>query len=265
MTARLTFLGIAIFWLTMNGLLWRAEFGPLGGDTEVPVLLVWHKILTTPDSSSLTVFQNHERIGYCEFATSVGREMAAVDDEKLPPDGLVRRAGYQIHMAGNILLGELSNRLRFDGNIQFTGLRQWQEIQMKFTLPGTVLHIRSLATNQTLRIQMETLDGVVEREINFAELQKPDALLTVLLGGFATTLLETMELTDLENLPSVASPAWKAVRTRTKIGTETLPIYRLQTSLLGRNVTVDVSTLGELLRVELPGDFVAQIEEWRRP
>ena len=41
MTARLTFLGIVAFWLTMNVLLWRAEFGAHGGDTPVPVQLVY--------------------------------------------------------------------------------------------------------------------------------------------------------------------------------------------------------------------------------
>jgi ABC-type sulfate/molybdate transport systems ATPase subunit len=35
MPARLTFFAIVVFWLTMNGLLWRAEFGSHGGETPV--------------------------------------------------------------------------------------------------------------------------------------------------------------------------------------------------------------------------------------
>lgn len=55
MFARLTFCGLAAFWVTMNVLLWRLEYGARGGDTEVPAQLVWHKILTAPDGSSLSV------------------------------------------------------------------------------------------------------------------------------------------------------------------------------------------------------------------
>ena len=73
MPLRLTFLAIILFWGTMNVLLWRTEYGSLGGDTPVPFALVWRKILTAPDASSLSVYQNRERMGYCEFSTSVGQ------------------------------------------------------------------------------------------------------------------------------------------------------------------------------------------------
>ena len=44
---------ILVFWLVMNGLLWRSEFGS-GNKTgsTVPTSLVWEKILTAPDDSS---------------------------------------------------------------------------------------------------------------------------------------------------------------------------------------------------------------------
>jgi hypothetical protein len=44
-----------------------------------------------------------------------------------------------------------------------------------------------------------------------------------------------------------------------------VPVYRLETSLLGHPVTIDVSTLGEILRVELPGEISARIDEWSKP
>ena len=52
MIPRLTFLGLAGFWLAMNFFLWRAEYGSRGGDTPVPAELVWQKILSAPDASS---------------------------------------------------------------------------------------------------------------------------------------------------------------------------------------------------------------------
>ncbi len=58
---------------------------------------------------------------------------------------------------------------------------------------------------------------------------------------------------------------WRARRTRVKIGTEAVPVYRMETSVLGHHVLVDISTLGEILRVELPGDISARIDEWGKP
>ena len=43
---------------------------------------------------------------------------------------------------------------------------------------------------------------------------------------------------------------------------EAVPVYRIETSLLDHAVRVDISTLGEILRVELPGDISAHIDEW---
>ena len=89
MTARLTFLAIAAFWVTMNVLLWRAEFGARTNDTPVPFELVWKKILTAPDESSLSVYQGRTRMGYCEFSTGVGQQMAGLDEDKVPPLSLI--------------------------------------------------------------------------------------------------------------------------------------------------------------------------------
>ena len=85
MIPRITFLLIAAFWVAMNVLLWRAEYGSHGAGVRVPVDLVWRKILTAPDISSLTVFQEGQRTGFCEFSTSVEQEMAALDEDKPVP------------------------------------------------------------------------------------------------------------------------------------------------------------------------------------
>src|SRR5271154_353813 len=102
MTTRLTFFLIAAFWVAMNVLLWRAEYGSRGGEISVPVNLVWKKILTAPDGSTMNVYQNGGRTGFCEFSTSVEQEMAKLDENSPPPEGLAARAGYQIHLNGNI-------------------------------------------------------------------------------------------------------------------------------------------------------------------
>ena len=265
MTARLTFLAITAFWLTMNVLLWRAEFGAHGDDTPVPFELVWRKILTAPDPSSLSVFQNGDRMGYCEFSTSIGQEMATLDADKPPPEGLAARAGYQVHLAGNVALGDFTNRLKFDGRIQFTRSRQWQELNLKITSRLAVVEIYSRATNQTLHVKMTSDGETTERDVAFADLQNPNALVRAFAGNFAGTLLGVVDLPEFAPASVADRLHWDARRTRVKIGTEAVPVYQLETSALGYTVTVDVSTLGEILRVRLPGGINAHIDEWNRP
>lgn len=265
MRLRLSFLAIAAFWVTMNVLLWRAEYGSRGGDTPVPFELVWRKILTAPDPSSLSVYQNHERMGYCEFSTSVGQQMAALDDANPPPEGLVAKAGYQVHLAGNVALGEFTNRLKFDGRVQFRNTRDWQEFHFKISSRLAVVELFSQASNQVVHVKITNDGGLIERDLAFADLQKPETLLRAFAGNFADTLLGLMDLPEMPTGEAAQKIAWDTRRTRVKIGTELVPVYRLATSTLGYDVTVDVSTLGEILRVNLPGGFSAHVDDLSRP
>jgi hypothetical protein len=250
----------------MNVLLWRAEYGARGGDTPVPAQLVWRKILTAPDASSLSVYQAGERMGYCEFSTGVGQQMATFDGDKPPPEGLFAHAGYQIHLAGNVSLGDFTNRLKFDGRLKFTRVHQWAELNLRITSRQAVIEIASQATNQMAHVKFSN-EGMLllERDFTFADLQNPGTVVRALTGNFAGGFLGALDLPGI--LPDAAGQKieWAARRTRVKIGTEAVPVYRLETSLLGYSVTVDVSTLGEILRVELPGDISARIDEWSRP
>ncbi len=265
MTARLTFIAIAGFWLTMNVLLWRAEYGSHAGDTPVPVRLVWHKILTAPDASSLSVYEKSDRMGYCEFSTGIGQEMATVDADKLPPENLAKRVGYQIHVAGNVSFGDFTNRLKFDGHLQFSPRREWRELVLKITTRQAVVEIHSLATNQNVHVKITSDGEVLERNLALADLQSPAALLRVFVGNLADPLLGTMDLPDFKTVAGDRPLAWTANRTRVKIGSEAVPIYRLETTVLGHDIIVDCSTLGEVLRVDLPGNISARIDEWTRP
>lgn len=268
MLARLTFFAIAAFWVTMNVLLWNAEYGARGGDTPVPLQLVWHKILTAPDASSLSVYQNGDRMGYCELSTGVGQQMATFDEDKPPSEGFVAHTGYRIHLAGNVALGDFTNRLKFDGRVEFDRLRRWRELTLKITARQAVIEIHSLATNETAHVKFSN-DGVplLERDFSLAELQNPGAIIRVLTGDLTDEYWDAFDLPDF--LPDAAAAAqtieWDACRTRVKIGSEAVPVYRLETSLLGHPVTVDVSTLGEILCIDLPGNVTARIDEWSHP
>ncbi|MEI9865893.1 MAG: LysM domain-containing protein [Limisphaerales bacterium] len=95
MSSRLLFLIIAAFWVHHEFFYCGAQSIPHTAAGEpVPVDLVWRKILTAPDSSSLSIYQHGERSGFCEFKTSVEMEMANLDEDKfatrrrLQPRGL---------------------------------------------------------------------------------------------------------------------------------------------------------------------------------
>jgi len=264
MAARLIFLAITAFWLTMNVLLWRAEFGAHDGGTPVPAALVWHKILTAPDVSSLTVYQNGGRMGYCKFYTSVGLAMETADADQPPPEGIAKRAGYQVYLAGNVSFGDFTNRLKFEGHAEFFNADQWRELDLKITSRRTVVDIRSLATNQSAHLKINADGEVLERDLSFAELQNPNALAHALLGNFGWPLLGAIDLPGLPTAPAAQGLEWGARRTRVNIGKESVPVYRLETSVLGRNITVEASTLGELLHLDLPGNISAQVDDWGR-
>jgi hypothetical protein len=267
MILRLTFFLVAAFWVTMNVLLWRAEYGSHGGEMPVPVDLVWRKIMTAPDASSLNIFQNGQRTGFCELSTSVGQAMAKLDEDRPPPEGVVASAGYQIHLGGNMSYGEFTNRVKFDGRILFSSDREWRELNLKISSHFAVVEIHSVATNQTARVVITSDGSVIERNLKFADLQNPNSLLRAFGGNFAGDWLGDFELPVLpQTSPALAeSFHWEARRDRTKIGREPVSVYRLETRILDRPIVIYVSTLGEILRVELPGDIIATLDEWSRP
>jgi len=266
MIPRVTFLLIAAFWVTMNVLLWRAEYGPQGGQISVPVDLVWRKILTAPDVSALTIYQEGRRAGFCQFSTSVEQAMAALDENNVPPEGLAAQGGYQIHFNGNLSFGAVTNRMRFDGRMQFSSTRAWRELNLKVSTADAVVDIHSVAAEQTVRLKITSEGMNFDRVLSFTDLQNPDALLRVLSGGLGGGLADALDLPLAPSSPTAvaASIKWEAHRDRVIIGHEPMTAYRLEAQVLDHPIVLYVSTLGEILRVELPGGMTAVLDEWSK-
>lgn len=263
MLPRLTFLAIACFWAAMNVLLWRVEYGAHGSGVPVPLELVWRKILTAPDASSLTVYQDGQKTGFCEISTSVEQAMSALDEDKPPPEGIVTRAGYQIRFDGNVSLGEFTNRLTFNGRVQFSPRRAWRELNLKLTSRGIVVEIHSVATNQIVHLKISSGDAVVEHDFTFADLQNPNQLLRTLVQTAGGSLPDDLDLplfpANTVNLGS--NLTWEARHERLLLGHEPVSAYCLETSVLDHPVVIYVSSLGEILRVELPGGITATLDQ----
>lgn len=249
----------------MNILLWRAEYGPQSGGDPVPVDFVWRKILTAPDVSSLSVYQNGRKTGFCEFSTGVEQEMAKLDENTPPPANVIARAGWQIRLDGNVSLDNFTNRLRFDGRLQFFPPDAWRELNLKVSTRDATVGIHSIATNQTVALEITT-DGATDlRVLTFADLQNPNTLLREF-SGDSGGWPGGFELPELQQTSAalVQSIHWAARRERLTVGREPVSVYRLETRFLQNKIVIYVSTLGEILRVELPGGITAALDEWNK-
>ena len=129
-----------------------------------------------------------------------------------------------------------------------------------------MVEIHSLATNQTVHVKISS-DGesLLERDVTFAELQNPDALVRPLAGNFAGALFGALNLPELPPDPprkksngTPAAPGSKSARKPCRFTGWKPACWASRSSM-------DVSTLGEILRVELPGDISARIDEWSKP
>ena len=151
MLSRVALIVIALFWVVMNVLLWRSEFGqgnPAG--SELPVEVVWQKVLTAPDDSALQIIHHGKKIGFCQWVANVGNEQATGKtlSEDLVPDGLVERlTGYRVDFNGTLTMNDLPQRLRIELNMSFSTNHAWQELRLRLNLRPNAWEIHTTAAS----------------------------------------------------------------------------------------------------------------------
>jgi len=252
---------ITLFWVVMNLLLWRAEYGDRDRmAASVPAEVVWQKMLTAPDSSSLSIFHHGKKIGFCHWITSVGEELSKAREEDGPPEGMVgRMSGYRIQIEGNLAQAGAANRARFDGVLRLSTNQLWQDFNLRLNLRPVVWEIHSAAAEKTLHLKAVEGDAAFDRVFKFADLENPTALLQELAGPWAFGAFEGL---GLGAHPSTApSPSlrlkWEASRDSMDVRHASVRAYRLRARLLDRyQIVIFVSRVGEILRVELPDEIV---------
>src|SRR5262245_37456768 len=260
---RLSFLFISLFWVVMNVLLWRSEFGERRRrTTTVPVHAVWHKILTAPDNSSLDITHHGKKVGFCRWSPNVGEEISTGKraDADLPLEGMVKHvSGYTIDLEGNFALQDFANRLRFDLKMQVSTNHAWREFDLRLSLRPTAWLLRGRADEQTLSFRSDDMTGKTERTFRFADLANPAGLL----AEFGETMLPAtaaamrMPLGQTNTAQISLGLQWEAFNDWLDFGRNKLRIYRLQARLLDHyQIKVFVSPVGEILRVELPDELV---------
>lgn len=260
MTQRLILAGLALFWVTMNILLWRAEYAAKSQPgSPVDWRMVWHKILTAPDNSTLEITQRSKKLGQCRWAPNVGQEIASgktAREDYLPEGRVQKLTGYSLDLEGSLELTPELNRFRFHLNLQFSTNQEWKEFTLRAGQRPQFWDLRSSAAEQSLQVRIETEQGKWERTFSFSELSQPEKLLS----EFGLQLLPgILPKFDLRSgaAPGRLGITWEARMEWLKMAHASTRVYRLQGRLLDRyQAVVLVSRAGEILRVELPNNIV---------
>ncbi len=244
------------FWLTMNILLWRAEFRPSQANaTRIPASLVWQKILTAPDTSSLSLHLRGKTIGFCHWETGSVDQWAKVSEDTLPAQTKPR--GYTLRIDGSAILPQWTNRLRFDVDLKLSARREWQEINLRASVRPSALELHANAAEETLRWRTDDDGEVQERSVKFSQLRNPASWIGDIAGPLAGMMVQSIGIPMPQASTPHPVPDWEAWDDTLMIRHCQARVYRLETRLLGRfPVTLLVSRIGEILRLELPGGLV---------
>lgn len=262
MLPRIALLCVTIFWVVMNVLLWRTEYR--GKDTlgsAVPLEMVIQKMLTAPDNSSLEIIHHGRKIGYCRWAPNVGQDLAEkINTEDLTPEGMVDTlSSYQIDFEGNVALGDLSNRLRFDFTMNLTTNHVWRDFMLRIGLHPGSWELRSQASEQTIHLKEQDDTGKTERVLKFSDLQNPEFLIREMELPFPVHMLGAFGVPLGNKNTNSASMGlkWEARNDWITIGHTSVRAYRLEARLLERyKFVIIVSQVGEVLRVEFPDELL---------
>lgn len=254
---------IVLFFTIMNVLLWRAEYSRdarLG--SRIPVELVWEKILTAPDNSSLEVRYRNKSIGYCRLVPNIDQAIATgkrADPARGPPalEGMVRDlSGYTLKLEGSVELNSPTNRFKFELEGRFSEEMQWREITLNIVRSPYQIDVIVSAESQTVKLKVDTGKALWEKTFARNELQDPTSLLKGL--GIpslakAQTLFQGMSDSTAQQEERIV---WEARSHWMKLGGSEVRVYRLSTvNLENYGIELLVSRVGEILRVEMPQDI----------
>ena len=262
MRNRLLLLLVSVFWLTMTYLLWRMEYvGQSEMTSSVSASMVWKKILTAPDTSSMDIKHSGVKIGYCRWASSIlaenGKTQSISEDgsSALPPGGIV---GYRLDLEGNIAFTEVPGRMRFDCSLRLSTNSEWKDLRLSLNLKPARWEVTANSTDQKVRFTMDDRDGKYQRVFKLSELSNPQTLmdefnLPPVLGmlGAAGTFSD-----GKGGHGASLGLEWKAHSDWVMIGHTSVRAYVLEASVFERyRIRIMVSRVGELLKVELPDDW----------
>ena len=254
---RLVFPVILLFWLAMNALLWRAEYGDTGRGSRVSNDVVLDKIFNAPDASNLQVFQNGKSVGYVHW--EIIPDEVYFGGTNQPAGRVESIKGYTLALDGRIQVESLETKLRFTLRSVLDATLDWQSVHATIDLPPSSWEFVAETVNQELSVKHDGALGQWERSTPLGQLRNPAALLEQFAGPVFAPLLKPLlpsgvALGQAADEPLALGLEWAAYNDAIRFGSTRVRIYRLEAELPGeRVVTVLVSRVGEILRVTFPG------------
>jgi hypothetical protein len=262
MRSRILFLSIVSFWLVMNYLLWRSQWdGRSEIGNAVPVELVWQRILTAPDNSSLDIYDHDRKIGFCRWVATVGNSPLSsnklLEQDYAPDNTESKITGYTLSLEGNTAVSFSSNRVRFEAALSLSTNQLWQDFRLRISVRPNSWEIHALAASQKILMKVNEEQGSWSRTFSVSDFQNPEVLLEDL-GG--SPLWGMVGLTTGSWAGAAQFMQWQAHEDRMRLGHSRVRVYRLETHILGRPSNIFISRVGEILWIELPDQITLRNE-----
>lgn len=261
MRSKIFFAVIAIFWITMNVLLWRSQAGAHSKiGSAVPVQVVWDKILTAPDNSSLDIYDHDKKIGFCQWTAMVGGATQAMketlSDDYEPEGSIPQPTGYSLSLEGNTAFFS-TNRVRFGLQLRLSTNESWQEFHLTAKMRFSSVEIRARQATSRVLVKMDGDNGPWQRSFQFSELEHPETLLEEA-GPAIGPLALMLHPGAIEQ--AATNVNWEAHEDWMQFGHSRVQVYRLETIVLAQHFYVFTSKAGEILWVEGPNKLTLRNE-----
>jgi len=252
----------ALFWLTMNFLLWRAEYGTGKAGAEVPVELVLKKIITAPDNSSLTIYHGRQKSGYCRWTVNTGEVVANSPSGEEPGPEIMESAnrGYRLDLDGNLTIPGEKERFQIECELNLATNQEWRNARFRVATHGSSVTLRASAADETVNLGSEQNGVRSDEQFKFADFRNPAGLARAM-GVPLPFSLPLPELDSSTNggILNMAAPAlkWEAREDKLMVGHAEVRVYRLYTRFLDKyEVALFISRVGEIMKLELPDGWV---------
>ena len=231
---------------------------------KVPASLVWKKIMTAPDNSSLEILHYNERIGFCNWAVQAGETPLvtgkAESEEYLPEELTKTVTGYTVSLDGRASFGS-NTVVHINASLKLSTNENWQEFHAHLNLRPNTWDISANSIQQRLKLQVTDESGTWQRTFKFADLEDPDKLMQDLGIDPSLGMFSAMIPGGKNSFTSVAnSVKWEAYADTMQFGHSRVGVYRLETRVFGQKIFIFVSKVGEILWVELPDKIVFRNE-----
>jgi hypothetical protein len=261
---RITFIFVLAFWVIMNLLLWRSLHSGNQVGNKVPVAMVWKKIMTAPDNSSLEILHYNERVGFCNWAVQAGETPLltgkAESDEYLPEELTSTVTGYTVSLDGRGSFGS-NNVVHLNASLKLSTNETWQEFHAHVNLRPNTWEISANSIQQRLKLQVTDETGNWQRSFKFADLEDPQKLMQDLGIDSNYGMLSALIPGGKNGFATLAnSVKWEAYADTMQFGHSRVGVYRLETRAFGQKIFIFVSKVGEILWVELPDKIVFRNE-----